>query len=655
MDFSSKQNSSNQFHPTTLEGMEKYLGSGLIKGIGAHFAKKLVNAFGLEVFDIIENSSHRLMSIDGIGKKRVETIIKNWSEQKIVREIMVFLQSHSVGTAKATRIYKTYGEDAIRIVSENPYQLSRDIRGIGFISADKIASNLGIAHDSVLRARAGLNHTLMESLSDGHIGLPKELLIKNAETLLNIKADILEEAIKLELSAKFLKEDKIETQDFIFLAPYYFYELNIAKRLKTLAKEKPSWEAIDITKAIPWVEEKLKLKLADNQQRAVELALSSKISIITGGPGTGKTTILNCIINILKAKKINIKLCAPTGRAAKRLSETTALTAYTIHRLLKFEPGIGNFKYNQDYPLECDLLIIDESSMIDVSLMSSLLKALPNNTALIIVGDVDQLPSVGAGQVLKDIIDSEIIPTQKLTEIYRQAKDSDIIVNAHLVNQGMLPHLTNHNNTDFYFIKSETPEDIAEKIKLLVKDKIPRKFSFDPIKDIQVLCPMQKGHCGTRFLNNELQTILNPNHINGIEKYGQKYAVNDKVMQLENNYDKEVFNGDIGYITKIDIENQEVSINFDGNLIVYDFNELDEITLSYATTIHKSQGSEYPVVVIPITTGHFMMLKKNLLYTGITRGKSLVILVGQKKAIAMAVKNKKSNVRYTKLKEWLVD
>jgi exodeoxyribonuclease V alpha subunit len=641
--------------PTTLEGIEKYLGSGLIKGIGIHFAKKLVAAFKEEVFDVIENNPGLLKTIRGVGKKRVESITKNWSEQKIVRQIMVFLQSHGVGTAKSTRIYKTYGEEAIKVVSDNPYKLAKDIRGIGFISADKIANNLGIAENSIIRARAGIGHILMEALSDGHIALPENLLINNTQELLSIEKEIIVDAIKLELVDEYLKKDTIEEKEFIFLSAYYFYEKNIAKRLKEISPECPQWNDINKDKAIEWVEEKINIKLASNQNKAVRLVLSNKASVITGGPGTGKTTILNCIIKVIKAKNYKIKLCAPTGRAAKRLSETTNNSAYTIHRLLKFEPGIGDFKYNQDNPIDCDLLIIDESSMVDVQLMNSLLKALPEKSGLLLVGDVDQLPSVGAGQVLKDIIDSNKIPTVKLTEIYRQAEDSEIITNAHLINKGQMPNLkSNKPESDFYYIEANEPELIIDKIKTLVKERIPKKFNVDPIRHIQVLCPMQRGGCGARFLNLELQKLLNPNYQEGVEKYGQIYAINDKVMQLTNNYDKDVYNGDIGYVNGIDHVEKELLINFDGAEIKYEFSELDELTLSYATTIHKSQGSEYPVIVMPIAMQHYLMLKKNLLYTGITRGRKLVILIGQQKAIAIAIKNKQSDIRHSKLKEWLI-
>ena len=677
--------------PTTLEGIKKYLGSGLIKGIGAFFANKLVTAFKEEVFTIIENHPEKLMTVSGIGRKKAESISKNWSEQKVVREIMHFLQSHGVGTSRATRIYMTYGEQAIKKVSENPYSLARDITGIGFLTADKIAKSLGIKEDSMIRARAGINYVLTEALSSGHCGLPVDSLLKLSVELLVIAENIMRQALDEELQADHLIQDRIEEEQIIFLVGYYNFEKNIAIKLSTLTKGQPLWGNIITDKAIEWVEQKLSIKLAANQKDAISTVIKSKVTVITGGPGTGKTTLLNSILKILGAKHFKVTLCAPTGRAAKRLSESTDVEACTIHRLLQYDPSGNKFKYNQDNPLECQLLVIDEASMVDVQLFNSLLKAIPSTAGLIIVGDVDQLPSVGPGQILKDIIDSKTIPTIKLTEIFRQGKNSNIIINAHLVNRGAIPNLNSNdinikidengyivtskvdaNNTinasnvnkissttskthnDFLFIEAETPEEIVDQVVTFVKFTIPKYFKLNPITDTQVLCPMQRGGCGARSLNIELQKALNPNHHQSIEKYGQLYSVGDKVMQMENNYDKEVYNGDIGFITKIDHEEQQIIVIVDNKDVTYTFNELDELSISYATSIHKSQGSEYPAVVIPMTTQHFTMLKKNLLYTAITRGRKLVVLIGQKKAIAIAVKNRKDNKRYTKLKEWLI-
>lgn len=640
--------------PDTLEGIEKYLGSGLIKGIGAHFAKKLVTSFGDKVFDVIEQKPQLLATVEGIGKVRAKSICNNWKDQKIVREIMVFLQSHGVGTTRATRIFKTYGEDAIAIVSKNPYQLAKDIRGIGFISADAIAGNLGIAKDSLIRARAGLSHILLEATSSGHCALPQQTLIQSTQKLLGIDINLVELAIEKEIELKSIICDLIEDQSCIFLASYHFYERQIAKLLLSIKSSDIPREDNDASELIPEIEEELGIQLAENQKEAISKSLSNKLMVITGGPGTGKTTLVQTLIKILEAKELNIKLCAPTGRAAKRLSETTGLEATTIHRLLEIDPTQGGFKYNEDNRLSCDYLIVDESSMIDVTLFFALIKALPENAGLLLVGDVDQLPSVGAGQVLKDIINSNMITTVRLNQIFRQSATSDIITNAHNVNKGILPNLGSHKeNSDFYFIEAETGDDIINKIITMICQRIPKKFNLDPVNDIQPLCPMQRGGSGARLLNSELQKALNPNHQEGIAKFGQVFALGDKVMQMENNYDKDTYNGDIGIISAIDKDEQEITIDFYGNKVEYDYADLDQITLSYATTIHKSQGSEYPAIIIPITMQSYMMLRRNLIYTAITRGKKLVIVIGEKKAFAMAVRDSKSSNRYSKLKDWL--
>jgi exodeoxyribonuclease V alpha subunit len=640
--------------PNTLEGMEKYLASGLIKGIGPHFAKRLIQAFGENVFEIIETQPQRLSEVEGIGKIRAERIISSWSEQKIVREIMVFLQSHGVGTSKATRIYKTYGDEAINIVSENPYRLAKDIHGIGFLTADRIARNLGISENSVIRARAGINYVLMEALSEGHCGLHKDDLLAKAEKLLAIDQDTLCEGLNLELAEYNLVEDTVLSVPSIFLGAYAAYERSIARKLKELAEGIPSWHDIDRNKAISWIESKLDITLADKQKLAIEQTIKSKVTIITGGPGTGKTTLLKSLVNILKQRKLKILLCAPTGRAAKRLTEATGVEAVTIHRLLKFDPVRWGFQYNQDNLLPCDILVIDESSMVDVQLMNSILKALPIEAGLIIVGDVDQLPSVGAGQVLADLINSKAFSVIKLDQVFRQAQGSNIITNAYRINRGVMPQLNfQGEKSDFYFIANDTPEGVAEKVVRLVSELIPQRLKYHPVDDIQVLTPMQRGSCGAISLNVALQQALNPNNDTGIEKYGQRYAVGDKVMQTINNYNKEVYNGDIGIICDVCQTEQEVNIKFDDRVVRYDFSELDELTLAYAVTIHKSQGSEYPVVVIPITMQHYKMLQKNLLYTAVTRGKKIVILVGQQKAIAIAVKSDNKLQRLSKLKELL--
>jgi exodeoxyribonuclease V alpha subunit len=642
--------------PTSIDGIEKYLGSGMIKGIGPHFAKKLVKAYGEDVFDVIETDPECLLKLDGIGPKRVEKITSGWSDQKAIREIMVFLQSHGVGTARAVRIFKTYGADAIPIVSENPYRLARDIKGIGFKTADQIAEKLGIEKTAMIRARAGVSYTLTEAISEGHCGLPEDDLLPAAEKLLEIPVDILRGALELELKEEIVVADTMGDRRCIFLGHLWNAEKVIAERLKTLAAGKPAWAGIDTDSAIPWVEQKLDVALADSQKEAVRVAVSSKVMVITGGPGVGKTTLVNAILNILTAKDVKVALAAPTGRAAKRMAETTGQEAKTIHRLLEVDPMHGGFKKSPDEPLECDLLVLDETSMVDVPLMASVVKALPDNAGLILVGDVDQLPSVGPGQVLADIIESGAVPVARLTEIFRQAAESRIVMNAHRINSGRMPDLevAKDAETDFYFVEAREPEDAIPKIIEIVKNRLPKRFGFDPIQDIQVLCPMNRGGLGARSLNVELQKALNPPTDDiSIERFGYTYRVGDKVMQTDNDYDKEVFNGDVGYVRKIDTDAQELMIEFDGKDVEYQFGELDQVALAYAVSVHKSQGSEYPAIVIPVMMQHYMMLRRNLIYTGITRGKKMVVLVGQRKAIGMAVKGKIDGRRWSKLEEWL--
>jgi exodeoxyribonuclease V alpha subunit len=643
--------------PTTVEGIERYLGSGMIKGIGPVYAKKLVDAFGEAVFDVIEQTPGKMREIDGIGRIMAKRIADGWADQKVIREIMLFLQSHGVGTARAVRIYKTYGTDAIPLIMENPYRLAADIRGIGFKGADQIAGRLGIAKDSMVRARAGISYTLMEAVGDGHCALPEGDCLVKAEQLLEIPGDRLREALALELQEGNVIADSSRGTRCIFLPYLWHAEKSIAERLSALSAGTPSWPAIDPVKAIPWVEGRLGVELAESQKHAVAVALQSKALVITGGPGVGKTTIVNSILKIVMAKGAKVALGAPTGRAAKRLSESTGLEAKTLHRLLEFNPLSGGFKRSVELPIECDLLVIDETSMVDVPLMAQLLKAVPDRAAIIIVGDVDQLPSVGPGQVLADVIESGCVPVARLTEIFRQAAKSRIITNAHRVNRGHMPDMSlpGARETDFYFIESSEPEDAASKIVELVKHRIPRRFGFDPIRDIQVLCPMQRGGVGARSLNVELQKALNPGIGTdpSVERFGYTYRIGDKVMQTENDYDREVFNGDIGFVTGIDGDGNEMIIDFDGRRVAYGYGELDEVMLCYATTVHKSQGSEYPAVVIPIMTQHYMMLERHLLYTGITRGAKLVVLVGQKKAVAMAVEGNRERRRWSKLREWL--
>ena len=640
--------------PTTLTGIERYLGSGMVKGIGPVYASKLVKSFGAAVFDVIERSPERLREIPGIGEIRARRITSGWADQKVIRSIMVFLHAHGVSTSRAVRIFKTYGQDAIDIVRENPYRLAQDIRGIGFISADTIAQKIGIAKDSPLRAQAGISYALTEASAQGHCGLPYAELVPLAVKLLDIPEAIIETAIAQEIAGEVLFPDTVDGQPCVFLAPLYYAEQSIAAQVRRLKTGPATLPDFDANKAIPWVEQKLSIQLADSQKEAIRLALSSKILVITGGPGVGKTTLVNSILTIMTAKGVKPLLCAPTGRAAKRLSESTGLEAKTIHRLLEVNPLNGQFKRDADNPLECDLLVADECSMIDVPLANQLLKAVATSTAMILVGDVDQLPSVGPGQVLADLIDSGAVPVIRLTEVFRQAATSRIVRSAHQINRGIFPSLpAKGEDSDFYLVAAEEPEVIAQTVVDLVKTRLPRRFHVDPVRDIQVLCPMNRGITGARGINHALQEALNPPGEHSVDKFGNRFGVGDKVMQIENNYDRDVFNGDIGFVTGIDRDEEELVVTFDGRAVTYPFGELDELVLCYATTIHKSQGSEYPVVVIPISTQHYMMLKRNLIYTGITRGKRLVVLVGQKKALAMAVKGKQVERRWSKLKERL--
>ena len=639
--------------PTTTEGIEKYLGSGMIRGIGPVYAKKLVRAFAEAVFEIIEQEPHRLREVTGIGPKRAERIIAGWAEQKVIREIMLFLHSNGVGTSRAVRIYKTYGADAVQLISENPYRLARDIRGIGFLTADQIAAKLGIEKTALIRIRAGISFALAEAMDDGHCGLPADELIPLAQKLLEVPPDLVETALALELQDGTVIADSLEERRCIFLAALYRAEREIAEKLKALANGTPPWPSIDVDKAIPWVETRTQLTLADSQKQALHAALVSNILVITGGPGVGKTTLVNSLLKILIAKSVSVALCAPTGRAAKRLSESTGLEAKTIHRLLETDPKTGGFRRNEEAPLDCDLLVVDETSMIDVPLMRAVLRALPNNAALVLVGDVDQLPSVGPGQVLADIIASGAVPVVRMTEIFRQAAESRIVTNAHRINQGLMPDLTAAEGGDFYFVDAADPEDGVRKLLAIVQKRIPKRFGLDPIRDIQVLCPMNRGGLGARSLNIELQKALNPPSEIRIERFGWTFCLGDKVMQIENDYDKEVYNGDLGIVSRIDLEEGELAVDFEGREVVYGVGELDELVLAYATTIHKSQGSEYAAVVIPLTTQHYTMLQRKLIYTGVTRGKRLVVLVGQRQALAIAVKGSQTRRRWSKLGEWL--
>jgi exodeoxyribonuclease V alpha subunit len=644
--------------PATLLGIQKYLASGLIKGIGPIMSERIVEKFGLDTLEVIEKKPERLSEVEGIGTKRISMIKKTWEEQKEIKEIMIFLQGHGVSASYSAKIYKQYGNQSIEIVKENPYRLAHDIYGTGFITADKIAQHLGIDQNSLIRAKAGLLYVLNQLTEEGHVYYPENPLIHKAREILHVDEEIIFQAIK-ELSKE--KELFLEDLDLegnlraVFLAPFYVAETGVAQRLINLKESPSNIRPIHAEKAIEWVQQKLGIELARKQEEAVLLAATSKVLIITGGPGTGKTTIITAILRIFQQLKLRILLAAPTGRAAKRMNEATGWGAKTIHRLLEYSPHKGGFKKDQDDPLEADVVIIDETSMVDTLLMHHLLKAIPSQAHVILVGDVDQLPSVGPGNVLKDIIKSGRFTVVTLTEIFRQAQESMIVVNAHKVNQGQLPvikEIDKPEETDFRFIQEEDPEKILQNILDLCSEGIPGQYRFHPLREIQVLAPMHKGTIGVTNLNIELQKRLNPGP-SGITRGVWNFRLGDKVMQVVNNYDKDVFNGDIGWISKIDSEEREVVIDFDGRPVPYDYSDLDEITLAYAVSVHKSQGSEYPVVILPVVTQHYLLLQRNLIYTGITRAKKRVVLIGTKKALAIAVRNNKPQRRYTLLSERL--
>ncbi len=645
--------------PATVKGIERYLGSGLIKGIGPVMAKRLVEKFGKDTLDVIETRSQRLHEVEGIGARRIEMIKTAWDEQKEVRDVMLFLQDHEVGSSYAVKIYRQYGKDSVRVVRENPYRLARDIFGIGFLTADKIAEKLGIPRDSPLRAEAGILHTLEQLSAEGHVFYPYGPLIAECEKILGVSRDILVGAVEtIAAETRIMIEGPLGDEELgdkaVYLTEFLDAERGIADSLWKIAGGRAKTLRFDCSAEIDTAQNKLGMTLALNQEKAVRAALEKNALVITGGPGTGKTTIIRAIIAVYGGRGRTVVLAAPTGRAAKRLSEAAGQDAKTIHRLLEFSPKLGSFKRNEDFPLDADVVIIDEASMIDSLLMHHLLKAVPADASLILVGDVDQLPSVGAGNVLKDIIDSGLITTVKLDEIFRQSGESLIVVNAHKINRGDFPILSSSKDVpqDFYFIDMEDPEEVCKTILNMCRNKIPEKFGFHPVNDIQVLSPMHRGIVGAANLNVELQKYLNQSS-DELLRGGRILKTGDKVMQIRNNYDKDVYNGDIGRIVSIDREEHEITVDYDGKRITYDFTELDEVVLAYAVSVHKSQGSEYPAVIMPLLTQHYMMLQRNLLYTAITRGKKLVVLIGTKKALAIAIRNNKQQMRYTGLKERL--
>jgi exodeoxyribonuclease V alpha subunit len=640
--------------PATLVGIEKYLGSGLVHGVGKVMAERLVGHFGIETLQVIDQHPSRLTEVEGIGPVRRDRIARAWVEQRRIKDVMVFLQAHGVSTAYATRIYRQYRDRAIAVVRENPYRLAFDVAGIGFKSADKIAEQLGIGRTSPVRAEAGVMHVLATLADHGHVYAPRPRLVSAAAEILAIDPALVEQAIAALASAtRIVVEPLPSGDDAVYTTSLHAAETGAAARVRLLLATPPRPIRIDVERAIAWFEEQQKIGLAEEQREAIRRATLGKLVVVTGGPGTGKTTLVNGIIRILEKKGRRILLGAPTGRAAKRMSETTGRGAKTIHRLLEFNPKTFGFDRDAENPLEADVVILDEASMIDTVLAFHVLRALPLHCQLVLVGDVDQLPSVGPGSVLGDVIRSGVADVVRLRRIFRQGTESLIVLNAHRVNEGLMPELpAESSKADFFFIERREPEEIMATLKALVRQNIPNRFALDPVSDVQILTPMQRGLLGVANINAELQALLNPSG-DTITRGSRTFRAGDKVMQVRNNYDREVYNGDIGRIASVDTVEQELRVTFDGRAVTYEQGDLDELVLAYACSIHKSQGSEYPCVVIPLHTQHYVMLQRNLLYTALTRGKRLVVLVGSSRALSLAVQNDTIEERCTRLAERL--
>ena len=639
--------------PATVVGLRKYLGSGMIKGVGPVMATRIVNKFGMDTMDVIEQAPEKLREVSGLGKKRVDTIKQAWEAQREIKNVMLFLQSNNVSTAHAVKIYKTYESDSIAIVRENPYRLADDIYGIGFKTADTISQNLGIDHESPYRVMAGIKYVLSHKADDGHVFLYRNELLTACEEILELPPDVIEHGI-VELRAKeeIISENTPDEEGF-YLTPFYRAEIGVTNSIARLLQTSAHPVQLDfVDTSIDRLEKQMGIHFAANQREAVKIALTAKVMLLTGGPGTGKTTTTIGMIRLFETLEKQVLLAAPTGRAAKRLNETTGREAKTIHRLLEFSPQENGFKRDRENPLEADVVIVDEMSMVDLVLMNNLMKAIPQHATLIMIGDVDQLPSVGAGNVLTDLIASGQITVVTLTEIFRQAQESYIVTNAHLINRGKFPQTTGPADRNFFFIEEEDPDRAVDLICDLVGKRLPKHYGYHPMDDIQVLCPMRRGTVGSENFNKCLQAILNPSSEETIQG-GRDFRIGDKVMQIRNNYDYEVFNGDIGRIIDVDFIEKLVTIQFPEKNVAFDMADLNELVLAYGITVHKAQGSEYPAVVIPLMTQHYLMLQRNLLYTGITRAKELVVLVGTKKALSMAIRNNKVVERNSFLAERL--
>lgn len=655
--------------PATVEGIRRYLGSGLIKGIGPVTARRIVNKFGADTLEIIEHTPARLLEVLGVGRKRVQMIIRAWEEQRRIKEVMLFLQSHQVSTGLAVKIYKQYGDEAIAIVQENPYRLARDIYGIGFLTADKIARDLGLPADSPQRVSAGISYVLSDLADEGHVYAPQETLIAEATEILSVPPDLIREGLdQLETEEQVHRETivyraqersigrelgELREEQAVYLLPFYYGEVGVANRLRALLDVERSrlsfYRTANWEQVFAHLADRSQLQLSPQQQEAVRTALTHKVTVLTGGPGTGKTTTVQTIIRLLEARRHSYVLASPTGRAAKRLSEATGRQAQTVHRLLEYSPVEG-FKRDENNPLVADMVIVDEASMLDLLLTNHLLKAIPPDAHLLLVGDVDQLPSVGAGNVLRDVIDSSQAAVVRLDTIFRQAADSYIVVNAHRINRGQMP-LFPKGTRDFFLFVKDDPEEAADLLVDIVQNRIPRKFRFRPLDDVQVLSPMYRGAVGVANLNARLQAALNPPEAHKPERRvgGRVFRIGDRVIQLRNNYDLDVFNGDVGRITAIDTVNQMLTVDVDGRLVRYDWADADQLAHAFAISVHKSQGSEYPVVVMPVMTTHYVMLARPILYTGVTRARSLVVLVGTKRALSIAVRNNRVTDRHSAL------
>ncbi|MBM6594831.1 SF1B family DNA helicase RecD2 [Microvirga pudoricolor] len=636
--------------PTTAEDLQRYLGSGLIKGIGPSAAGRLVASFGAAIIDVIERAPHEMTRVHGIGMGKAQDIAQAWAEHKTLRDLSAFLRARGLGGSLLARIYKAYGSQAIETISRNPYRLALDFAGFAFSEADRIAQELSVDSLSHERLEAGLAFVLMEAVRDGHAGLPVAEALARAGLLLEVAGSILQPILENQCQAGVIVADTLDGTPCVFARHLYGAEMFIAVRLRDLAKGAPPWGEIDPSEILAQTEELLGVTYSASQREALAGACRSKVFVVTGGPGVGKTTLVRGLLHVMRDRSLNVALCAPTGRAAKRLADSTGLPAKTIHRLL--EATEGGFRRNASMPLDCNLLVVDEASMLDIRLMVALLRALPDHAGLLLVGDVDQLPSIGAGQVLADIIASDTLPVARLREIFRQGHESRIITAAHAINRGALPDLTPQADSDFHFVEAHHPSDAIAKLVTLVRNRIPNRFGLDPVRDVQILCPMNRGRLGANMLNSELQRILNPNGEDGLYRAGWTFRTGDKVMQVRNDYERDVYNGEVGIVTGLAQPAGELTVAFDGRQVVYGARDLDELVPAYAMTIHKAQGSEYPAVIIPVVPQHAAMLQRKLLYTGVTRGSRLVVLLGSRAALEQAVTSQ-GEQRWTRLRPWL--